>query len=173
MASVGRPGRDEVAEYYFRYIDRVPGDDLAAVLAEQLEQETVFWPGLSDERSLHRYEPGKWSLREVLGHVIDTERLFLFRTFWFARGFEAEALPSFDQDVSAASANANARTIADLFEEFRVTRLSSLALVRSLPAEAWSRRGTASGNPFTARAAAFALAGHAAHHFAIVRERYV
>jgi hypothetical protein len=173
MASLGRPGRDEAAEYYFRYIDRVPGDDVAAVLAEQLEQETALWSGLSEERSLRQYEPGKWSLREVLGHVNDTERLFQFRTFWFARGFEAEPLPSFDQDVSAASANAHARTIADLFEEFRSTRLSSLALVRSVMPEAWSRRGTASGQPFTARAAAFTLAGHAAHHFAIVRERYL
>lgn len=172
MQTMGRPGPDEAGEYYFRYIDRVPGDDLVGVLAEQLAQETTFWESLPEERSLHRYQPDKWSLRELLGHVNDTERLFQFRTFWFARGFE-EPLPSFDQEVSAGAARAHERTVASLFEEFQATRQSSLALVRSIPAEAWMRRGTASGNPFTARAAAFALAGHAAHHFAIARERYL
>jgi hypothetical protein len=172
MQSLGRPGTDEAGECYFRYIDRVRGDDVAAELAEQLEQQAALWADVSEERSLHRYEPGKWSLREVLGHVNDTERLFQFRMFWFARGF-TEPLPSFDQDVSAASAQAHDRSLASLLEEFRSVRLASLALVRGIPSEGWMRRGTASGNPFTARAVAFVLAGHAAHHFAIVRERYL
>jgi hypothetical protein len=172
MQIVGRPGPDETASYYFTYIDRVPGDDLVAVLEQQLEQSSAFWGAISEEKSRHRYEPGKWSLREVLAHVNDTERVFLFRTFWFARGFE-EPLPSFDQDVCMKTAEADERSLSSLLDEFRAIRQSGLALVRSLPSEAWTRRGTASGKPFTARAAAYAMAGHAAHHVAIVSERYL
>ena len=172
MQTVGRPGPDEVAPYYFTYIDRVPGDDVVAVLAEQLEQAPAFWGAITEEKSRHRYQPGKWSIREALGHVNDTERVFQFRAFWFARGFDAP-LPSFEQDVAAGAANAEERSLASLLDEFLAIRRASLALVRSLPHDAWLRRGTASGNPFTVRAAAFALAGHAAHHVAIVRERYL
>jgi hypothetical protein len=172
MAKVGRPGPDESAPYYFTYIDRVPGDDLVAVLEEQLAQAPGFWGAIGEEKSRHRYEPGKWSIREALGHVNDTERVFLFRTFWFARGFE-EALPSFEQDTAAGTADADARPLASLLEEFLEIRRSGLALIRSLPQEAWMRRGTASGKSFTARAAAYALAGHAAHHVAVVKERYL
>jgi hypothetical protein len=172
MSIVGRPGPDEVAPYYLKYIDRVPGDDVVAVLAEQLEQAPGFWGAIGEEKSRHRYEPGKWSIREALGHINDTERVFQFRTFWFARGFEVP-LPSFDQDVAAANTDADERTLASLLDEFLAIRRAGLALARALPPEAWMRRGTASGNPFTARAMAFTTAGHAAHHVAIVRERYL
>lgn len=172
MQIVGRPGPDEAAPYYFTYIDRVPGDDVVGVLAEQLEQAPGFWGAISEEKSLHRYEPGKWSIRETLGHVNDTERVFQFRAFWFARAFDSP-LPSFEQGVAAASAGAHERTLESLLEEFLAIRRAGLALARTTPHEAWMRRGTASGNPFSARAAAFAMAGHAAHHVAIVKERYL
>jgi hypothetical protein len=172
MSIVGRPGADEAAPYYFTYIDRVPGDDVITVLAQQLEQAPAFWGAIGEEKSRHRYEPGKWSIRETLGHVTDTERVFQFRTFWFARGFEP-ALPSFDQDTAAAAARADERSLSSLVDEFVEVRRATLALARSLAPEAWRRRGTASGNPFTARAVAFATAGHAAHHAAIVKERYL
>jgi DinB superfamily len=172
MKTVGRPGADEAAPYYFTYIDRVSGDDVVAVLAEQLDQAPGFWGAITEEKSRHRYEPGKWSIREALAHVSDTERVFQFRTFWFARGFDAP-LPSFDQDTAAASALAHERPLSSLLEEFLAVRRSSLALLRALPPEAWLRRGTASGNPFTTRAVAFVTAGHAAHHVAIVKERYL
>ena len=172
MAMVGRPGADEAAPYYFKYIDRVPGDDVVAVLEEQLEQVPGFWGAISEEKSRHRYEPGKWSIREALAHVNDTERLFQFRTFWFARAL-GEPLPSFDPDTAAAAALADERPLASLLDEFLAVRRSSLALLRSLPPEAWLRRGTASGNPFSTRAVAFVTAGHAAHHVAIVKERYL
>lgn len=168
----GRPGPDETAAYYFTYIDRVTGEDVVAAMEEQLDQALSFWGGITEEKSRHRYQPGKWSIREVLGHVNDTERVFLFRTFWFARAFDSP-LPSFDQDVAAGAAHADERPLASLREEFRSIRMSGLALVRTLAPEDWMRRGEASGNPFTARAAAYALAGHAAHHVAIVRERYL
>jgi hypothetical protein len=173
MQKVGRPAAGEVDAYYFNYIDRVPDDDVIAVLAERLEEATRFWSAISEEKSRHRYQPDKWSLREVLGHVNDTERVFQFRTFWFARGFAEEPLPSFDEDVSAAGAPADERPLASLLEEFRAVRQSGLALVRSIPHEAWTRRGTASGKPCSARAAAFAMAGHEIHHVGIARERYL
>ncbi|MRR11474.1 DinB family protein, partial [bacterium] len=101
----GRPGRDEAATYYFTYIDRVPGDDVVGVMEAQLD-DTALFRGISEEASLQRYAPGKWSIREVLSHINDTERVFLFRSFWFARGFDTP-LPSFDQEIAIGSAHAD------------------------------------------------------------------
>ena len=167
----GRPGRHEAATYYFTYIDRVPGDDVVGILEAQLEDLTLFL-GISEEASLHRYAPGKWSIREVLSHINDTERVFLFRAFWFARGFDTP-LPSFDQEIAIGSAHANEVSWARHVEEFRAIRLASLTLFRNLPAEAWAKAGIASGNSFTVRALAYVLAGHTAHHVAILKERYL
>ena len=128
--------------------------------------------GVSEEQSLHRYAPGKWSLREVVSHLNDTERLFVFRALWFARGFDSP-LPSFDQDVAIASAVADARAWNSHVEEFRSVRASTLTFFRDLPAGAWTRRGTASGNPFTVRALAYIVAGHSTHHEKVIRERYL
>lgn len=165
-----RPGRHEAATYYFTYIDRVPGDDVVGVMEAQLE-EVSFFLGISEEASLRRYAPDKWSIREVLSHINDTERVFLFRAFWFARGFDTP-LPSFDQEIAIGSAHADEVPWASHVEEFRTIRLASLSLLRSLPTEAWAKAGIASGNPFTVRALAYILAGHTAHHVAILRERY-
>ena len=167
----GRPQKDEAAPYYFRYIDRVPDGPIVEMLAEQLEETIPFLEGISEERSLHRYAPDKWSIRQVLNHVNDTERLFLFRALWFARGFDTP-LPSYDQDVSAGAAGADRVAWAAHVEELRSVRLASLAFFRNLPPEAWPRRGVASGNPFSVRSCAYIAAGHLAHHLAILRERY-
>jgi hypothetical protein len=166
-----RPEQAEAATYYFTYIDQVPGDDVVGVLEAQLE-ETTFFRGISEVASLYRYAPGKWSIREVLSHINDTERVFLSRAFWFARGFDTP-LPSFDQDVAIGSAHADNVPWASHVDEFRTIRQASLSFFRNLPAEAWGKAGIASGNPFTVRALAFILAGHAAHHVAILRERYL
>jgi hypothetical protein len=167
----GRPEPGEAAPYYFRYIDQVPGDGVIAVLAAQMEQAVAFLGGISEERSLYRYAPEKWSFREVLNHVSDTERLFLFRAFWFARGFDTP-LPSFDEKVSAGAARADEISWARHIEEFQASRLATLTFFRNLPAAAWKRSGVASDNPFTVRAAAYIVAGHAEHHLTILRERY-
>lgn len=167
----GRPTREEATAYYFTYIDRVPGEDVVNVMEAQLEEATLF-RGISEEASLHRYAPGKWSIREVLSHINDTERVFLFRAFWFARGFDTP-LPSFDQDVAMGSAHADDVPWASHVEEYRTIRLASHSFFRNLPAEAWAKAGIASGNPFTVRALAYVLAGHVAHHVAILRERYL
>ncbi len=167
-----RPGHDEAAPYYFRYIDRIRSDDVLGVLEAQLEEIPALLRDVTEEKSLYRYAPEKWSFRQVLNHVSDTERLFLFRAFWFARGFDSP-LPSFDEKVSAAGARADEVSWARHLEEFRGARLATVTFFRNLPAEAWMRSGVASDLPFTVRALAYLAAGHAAHHMAILQERYL
>src|SRR5580700_5652694 len=172
MRMMGRPQESEAAKYYFTYIDRVVGDDVVATIESQLEASSALYSGISEEKSLHRYAPDKWSIRQVLNHVSDTERAFAFRGLWFARGF-AEPLPGFDQNIAAAGVDADAIPWASHIEEFRDVRQSTLSLVRNLPVESWDRRGVASGNPFTVRAVAFIIAGHVEHHLRVLRERYL
>ena len=150
----------EAAPYYFRYIDRVPGGDILGVLETQLEETRAFLAGISEERSLHRYAPEKWNIRQVLNHVNDTERVFLFRALWFARGFDTP-LPSFDQEVATPMARADEVPWSKNVQEFDGIRQTTLDFFRSLPADAWMRSGIASDNPFTVRALAYITAGHA------------
>src|SRR5215216_5232056 len=133
--------RTEAAEYYYTYIDQVPRDaDIRQTLESQLPKTLKLLQGISEEQSRHRYAPGKWSIREVVGHLNDTERLFVFRALWFARGFDSP-LPSFDQDVAIVGARSDERTLRELVDEFRVLRESTLYFFRSLPDDAWARRG--------------------------------
>jgi hypothetical protein len=168
---IGPPERSEAAAYYFKYIDRVASDDVVGVLGSQLDPTLAFLQDISEARSLHRYAPDKWSVREVLNHLNDTERLMVLRALWFARGHETP-LPSYEQDPAVAAARADAVPWSSHVEEFRAVRVATLAFFRNLPGEAWSRRGIASGNPFTVRALAYIVAGHTAHHVAILHERY-
>ena len=168
---VGRPERNEAASYYYTYIDKVPADDIVGVLHTQLEEELPFLTGISEEKSRHRYAAEKWSIRQVLNHVTDTERAFVFRALWFARGFDTP-LPSYDQEISARGAEADRFSWASHVEEFRAVRVATVALFRNLPEEAWMRSGIASGNPFTVRSLAYIIAGHVTHHAGIIRERY-
>jgi DinB family protein len=169
---MGRPDRTEATEYYLKYIDRIPGDDICAVLEAQQADALALFGRVSEAQSLHRYAPDKWTIREAVGHVNDTERLFVARAFWFARGFETE-MPSFDQNIAVAASGANDRPWASHVEEFRAVRAATLTFFRNLPPDAWTKRGIASGNPFTVRALAFLAAGHMDHHNAILRERYL
>lgn len=166
------PQPHEAAPYYFNYISKVEGSDVVAVLQGQLDETLALLSGISEERSLHRYAPEKWSMRQVINHVNDCERVFVYRALWFARGLDG-ALPSFDEKISAAAARADDFSWASHVEDFRGSRLSTLGFFRNLPAEAWKRSGTASGMPFTVNALAFIIAGHLAHHLAILRERYL
>jgi hypothetical protein len=168
----GRPDKSEAAPYYFRYIDLVPEDDVLARLEAQLDETMAFLRGISEEKSLHRYAPDKWSVRQVLGHVNDAERVFLFRAFWFARGF-TEPLPSYDENAGAVAGESDRFPWASHVEDFRGARLSTVAFFRNLPATAWMARGVASDKPFTVRALAYILAGHVAHHTTVLRERYL
>lgn len=169
---IGRPQPDEAAPYYALYIDRINEDDVVAVLRRQLGEFTEFLGGISEKQSLYRYAPDKWSMRQLLGHVNDGERVFVFRALWFARGFQ-DALPSFDQNVCVAAAETEAISWAKLIEEFRTVRLATLSLFENLPDAAWSKAGIASDNHFTVRALAFIIAGHAAHHVAVLKEKYL
>lgn len=169
---IGRPQTTEAAPYYFTYIDQVIGDDPLGALERQLKEVTGLFAGISEEKSLHRYAPDKWSMRQVLNHVTDTERAFAFRALWFARGFDTP-LPSYDQNIAASGAQADSIAWAEHIEEFRRVRLATLSLFRNFPPEAWSKTGIASDNRFTVRALAFIAAGHFAHHLRILRERYL
>ena len=170
--TIERPDRTESAEYYFTYIDQVPAGDIRKILETQAGETAAMLRSISDDASLGRYAPDKWSIREVVSHINDAERVFSFRAFWFARGYDS-ALPSFDQDVAMRGAGADARTLASHVDEFRAVRDATVTLFRNLPDEAWALRGVASGNPFTVRALAYITAGHAAHHVRLLRERYL
>ena len=168
---IGRPGPDEAIPYYFKYIDRIQTEDVVGKLESQLDDALRLFRDVSEEKSLERYGPDKWSVRGVLSHVNDCERLFVFRAMWFARGFDSN-LPSFDQEVSATGAQSDAVPWARHVEEFHGLRQSTVAFFRNLPPEAWMRSGIASGNLFTVRALAYIAAGHLAHHSAILRDSY-
>src|SRR5438105_11057669 len=167
-----RPQPTEAASYYFTYINQVTSDDPVSAIEHQLEESQALFAKISEEKSLHRYAPDKWSIRQVLNHVTDTERAFAFRALWFARGFDAP-LPSYDQEVAAAGAAADEIAWAEHIGEFGHVRRATIALYRNMPADAWMRSGTASDNRFTVRAMAFITGGHLAHHLRILREKYL
>jgi hypothetical protein len=172
ISSAVRPARHEAGEYYFKYIDLVPDGDICETLAQQRADTLAFLRSIPEDKAPYRYAAGKWSVNGVLAHLNDCERLFAFRAFWFARGFDS-ALPSFDQDIAASHDGADDRPLGAHIQEFDVIRRSSLELFTHLSAAAWLRQGVASGNPFTVRALAFIAAGHVMHHSRILRERYL
>lgn len=167
-----RPTATEAAPDYFRDIDLVPDGDVVGTLEKQLSETHSFLKSISEEKSLHSYAPDKWTIRQLLSHVNDGERVFLYRALWFARGFP-EPLPGFDQNVGVAGAEANNVSWADLVEEFRNIRMATISFFKNLSEDAWSRTGTASNNPFTVRAIAYIIAGHTAHHQSVIQERYL
>jgi uncharacterized damage-inducible protein DinB len=167
-----RPRPDEAAGYYFTYIDQAPGNDPVGLLQSQLDEVLALCATITEEQAQHRYAADKWSVRQLLNHVTDTERAFAFRALWFARGFDAP-LPGFDQDVAAAGAEADRVCWSAHVDEFRAVRESTLSFFQNLPDSAWDRKGIASEKPFTVRALAYITAGHAAHHIRILRERYL
>jgi uncharacterized damage-inducible protein DinB len=169
---IGRPQPNEAASYYSKYIDRVTGEDIVGVLTKQATETVDFLSGISEEQSLHRYAPDKWSMRELLGHVNDTERVFMYRAMWFARGFE-DPLPSFDQEVGFKQAESDSIGWQKHVEEFHAIRASTSSFFQNLPEAAWSRSGVASDSAVSVRALAYIVAGHEAHHMAILRERYL
>jgi hypothetical protein len=172
MSMIGIPERTEAAEYYYKYIDRVASGNILNVLENQLDETTAFLRVISEEKSLYRYAPDKWSIRETWSHVNDAERVLTSRALWFARGLDSP-LPSFEQEIAARAACADTISWARHIDEFRLIRMASVSLFQNLPLEAWKRTGTASGYPFTVRSLAYIVAGHTAHHLAILRERYL
>ena len=148
------------------------GDDPVAALEGQLEESLAFFRGISEEKSLHRYAPGKWSVKEVIGHLIDTERIFAYRALRFARN-DQTPLAGFDENSYAANSGFGSRALADLAEEFECVRSSNIYLFKHLDDEAWSRRGVSNQNEISVRALAWITAGHELHHREIIRSRYL
>jgi hypothetical protein len=170
--TLARPVEGEYAPYFAKYIELVAGDDVMSVLRGQIAETLATLRAVSGEASLKRYREGKWSLREVVGHMIDTERIMACRALRAARA-DATPLPGFEQDAYIAAAGFDGRDWAGLIEEFEAVRRTTVMLFAGLQAEAWGRRGVAGGREITPRALAFIIAGHEAHHMRIVRERYL
>ena len=171
-ASIVRPQSDEHAPFYGKYISRVPDGDLVSVLREQLVETVTLLRGAAWDRADFAYAPGKWTIKEVVGHMIDTERVMGFRALWFARQ-DTSDLPGFDENAWAMHADATNRRLGDLLEEFEVVRASTIQLATHLSPEALARRGRASGNSVSVRALFYIIAGHERHHVGLLRERYL
>jgi uncharacterized damage-inducible protein DinB len=169
--AISRPGPDEFFEYYGKYIDLVPGDDARPVLRDQIEDTVRLLAPLDESKALHRYAPGKWSVKEVVGHLSDSERVFAYRALRMGRG-DATPLPGFDEKTYVPAGRFDSRPLADIVHEFESVRAASLALFRGLDDEALLRRGTANGNTVSVRALAWILAGHELHHRGLLVERY-
>ena len=167
-----RPGADEYREFYAGYVARVPAGDIVEHLRRQLDGTLALVAGLPPAGADHAYAPGKWTVKQVIGHLSDSERVLSARAVCFARG-EAAPLPPFDEDAYVAIAGFERRALDSLIEELRAVRGATVALFDGLSAEAWTRRGTASGHPITVRALAWIIAGHELHHRAILEERYL
>lgn len=168
---VGRPEPDEIPSPWLGYIKRVPELDPVMVCAAQIEETAAVLHGLSEQDAMHRYARGKWSVKEVVGHLADVERIMAYRALRIARG-DATPLPGFDENAYVPVAQFDARSLADLVGELRTARAATLALLRSFDADAWRRRGTASGKPVSVRALAYMIPGHERHHLEILRTRY-
>jgi uncharacterized damage-inducible protein DinB len=171
MVMVPRPEATEFAPFYARYIDGVPDGDLLSILQAQLNQVLTFARGLPEQRGGHRYAPGKWSIREVLGHLADSERIFAYRALRIARG-DATPLSGFDENPYVQAGRFDERTLADLSDEYEAVRRATLHLFRHLDDEALARRGTANGAGISVRALGWIIAGHERHHLGMLRGVY-
>jgi hypothetical protein len=173
MASmtIARPASTEYAPFYGGYVNEVPEGDLLAHLERQGRETAALLRRITEPKSQHRYAPGKWTIRDVVGHMIDAERVFTYRAMSFARG-ETSALPSFDENAWAMTSNAGERPLKDLVDELAVVRSATLALFRGFSDKEFARSGIASNNHITVRALAYIVAGHERHHVTILRERY-
>jgi uncharacterized damage-inducible protein DinB len=173
MIAIAKPAAGEFPPYARMYIDRLPADGrVLDHMRAGLDAAMEMVRPLSEAQLAHRYAPGKWTVREVLVHVVDDERIYAYRALRFARG-DTTPLPGFEQDAFARHSGANEREIGDIMEEYRAVRAATLALFRGLPEEAVARGGVADGNFVTVRALAFHIAGHESHHLEVIRERYL
>jgi len=170
-AAIEQPQAGEYAPHYEPYITLVKGSDIMGLLEAQRLQMIQLFAGRSERDGNFRYAPDKWTVKEVLGHVTDTERILAYRALRIARG-DRTPLPGFEQDDYVRAAGFGERTLADLSTEFSHVRSATLALFASLDKEAWTRRGIANNNEVTVRALAFIIAGHELHHRNILNDRY-
>ena len=167
-----RPAADECSPYYFTYIQQVPDGDIVHTLQSQHAAIHALLQHTTDSQAAAHPAPGEWSIKEIIAHLSDTERLFAFRALWFARG-EQSALPGMEPNPWVAITNADTRTLSDLLAEFDQVRAASISLFAHLDADAWSRRGIASDAVVSVRALAWIIAGHELHHNRSLRETYL
>lgn len=172
MAYDTRPGDDEFVEYYSKYVERVPAGDIVATMATQIDDTTALLRDLTEAQAAHAYAPGKWSIRQVVGHIADTERVFCYRMLRFARQ-DRTPLPGFDENAYADAGRADDRPLASLVAELTAVRRATVALLAGLPDEAWTRSGPASEFEVSVRALAWISAGHELHHREILSSRYL
>ena len=167
-----RPGPSDYNSYYDRYISLIGDGDIIEILEEQRKTSEKFLKTFTEEQGNYSYADGKWTVKEVLGHVIDTEKIMAYRALSFARG-EKQSLPGFEQDDYVAESNFNKRSLADLINEFITIRESNIILFKSFNEEILIRRGTASESEVTVLALIYIIAGHEKHHMKFLKERYV
>jgi hypothetical protein len=170
--TIPRPQADEHLEYYGRYISQVPDGDLIAMVRDQIVETVGLLRGLSPAQADYAYAPGKWTIKEVIGHLSDAERVFQYRALTFARS-PGTSLPGFDENAWVPAGNFGARTLEDLLEEFQIVRASSVQVARHLDEVTLKNRGSANGHDISVRALLYIIAGHERHHAALLRERYL
>lgn len=168
---IPRPGPGDCSEYLSGYVKRVPDGPILDTLARQVEETAALLEGAGETMGDHAYAPGKWTVKEVIGHLADTELVFTYRALRFARGDTLE-LPGFEQDDWVPNAGCGERSLAEMVELLRRVRAASLAVFAALPAAAWRRRGVAAGAEIVVSAFPWVGAGHELHHVAVLRERY-
>lgn len=169
---MSRPDSTEYAPFYAGYVSHVPEGDILTILEQGAQTTASLLTGLSPSQADFRYAPGKWSVKEVLGHIADAERIFAYRALRFSRG-DQTPVPGFEQEGYIQHGNFGARTLSDLIAEFATVRQATLFLFRNLDDAAWRRKGTASGAEVSVRALAYITAGHEIHHREILRTRYL
>jgi uncharacterized damage-inducible protein DinB len=170
-ALVTAPNSGEYTPYYGRYVSLVSTSDMLETLKQQARQTYELFAACSEKDANYSYAPGKWSVKEVLGHMIDTERIFAYRALRIARN-DKTPIEGFEQDDYVKDGPFQHCSLGELLEEFSAVRTATLCLLRSLDEEAWTRSGTASGNPFTVRALVYVIAGHELHHRKVLEEKY-
>ena len=170
--TIGRPEETEYLAYYGKYVSLVPDNNILEVLSEQLGATLALLRSVPETRAGFRYAAGKWSVKELVGHMIDTERIFAYRALRFARN-DRTPLPGYEQDDYIRNASFDACALADLAAEFESVRRSTLFLFKHLDAKAWMRKGVASEAEVSVRALAYIIAGHELHHRGILRDRYL
>lgn len=172
MNARARPTATELASYYQRYVDRCEGDDLMDALRRSLDQSRELFERIPEDMGDHRYAPGKWTIKDVAQHMIDSERVFAYRALRFARN-DATPLPGFEEDDYARNAPTASRSLDGLATEMGIVRRASMLLFQSFDGTMLLRQGIANGNPFSVRALGWIIAGHNTHHLGIINERYL
>jgi uncharacterized damage-inducible protein DinB len=167
-----RPLKDEYPDYYLPYIELVPTGDFVKLLQDNLKEVVTLFKDLSEEEALSRYAPGKWSVKEVLGHITDTERIMSYRLLRVSRG-DQTPLAGFNETDYVEAAQTNSLPMEAILQDFITTRNATISLIQNTPKEAWANIGNANGMKITTRAIAYIIAGHQLHHCKLVRERYL